>query len=234
MLVVHEYTTDPHACAYLPDRLATMQHALTASLSAEEYENLMNRCYRKFGMSLFRPVCGACQACRPLRVPAAEFRPGRSQRRAWKLNQDLEVRIGEPLANAIRLELFRRYHAAQAERKGWSENEIAGDEYAFNFVLNPVPSLEVSVWEGSALRAVLLADITPNVVSAVYHYHDPECAGRGLGTFGVLQAIELARRLQKTWVYLGFYVAGCQSLSYKSRFRPCEIMEPDGVWREME
>ena len=31
-------------------------------------------------------------------------------------------------------------------------------------------------------------------------------------------------------VYLGYYVAGCGSLEYKARFRPNEVMEPNGKW----
>ena len=74
-------------------------------------------------------------------------------------------------------------------------------------------------------------DITPNTVSSVYHFHDPDCRDRSLGTFAIMQAIDLARRLEKRWVYLGYYVAGCASLSYKSHYRPCEILDSDGNWR---
>ena len=231
MLIGHEFTTEPHACAYLPGRQAMLHHAMALALSAEEYEALMDQGYRKFGMGLFRPVCGTCQECRPLRVAVESFRPDRSQRRAWARNQDLAVRVAEPTVDAARLELFRRYHQSQALRKGWSENEVAADEYAMSFAVNPVPSLEVSVWEGHALRAVVITDITPHVVSAIYHFYDPSHARRGLGTFCVLQTLALARRLRKTWVYLGYYVTGCGSLAYKARFKPCEIMDSTGAWR---
>ena len=97
---------------------------------------------------------------------------------------------------------------------------------------NPVPAVEITLWEREALRAVVLTDVTPNVVSGVYHYHEPELADRSLGTFCMLHTLELARKLGKPWAYFGFYVAGCGSLAYKARFRPCEIMDVDGVWKE--
>jgi len=190
----------------------------------------MNRGYRKFGAIFFRPICGACKACRPIRVPIATFHANRSQRRCWKLNQNLEIRCAPASVDDTRLELYKRYHHAQSDRKGWPDHAGDADEYAFSYVSNPVPNVEITIWERDKLRAVILNDITPHTVSAIYHYHDPECLERSLGTFCVLQAIELARRLKKTWLYLGYYVAGCGSLSYKANYEPCELMDEHGVW----
>jgi arginine-tRNA-protein transferase len=89
----------------------------------------------------------------------------------------------------------------------------------------------VTFWDADRLCAVLITEVTPNVVSGVYHFWDPDYAERGLGTFCMLHTLDLARRLQKRWAYFGFYVDGCQSLAYKSRFRPCEIQGLDGTWR---
>ena len=218
----------------------------TSQLEPQEYESLMNRGYRKFGMACFRPVCEKCRECRPIRVLVDRFKPDRSQRRAWRDNQQLQVKLGAPRADELRVALYNRYHLAQALRKGWPLNETDAEEYALTFLTpdedrQPVakmpergvssrPAVEISVWEGGALRALVLTDVTPNTVSAVYHYYDPDYLNRGLGTFCVLQAIELARRLERPWVYLGYYVAGCVSMAYKARFRPHEIMGEGGVW----
>jgi arginyl-tRNA--protein-N-Asp/Glu arginylyltransferase len=83
------------------------------------------------------------------------------------------------------------------------------------------------------LRAVVLNDITPTVVSGVYHYHDPDLADRSLGTFALLQTLELAKHMGKPWAYFGYYVADCASLSYKARFRPCELLGDDGTWKPL-
>ena len=233
MRLLHQFISDAHDCAYLPGRQALLEYTYALSLSAHEYEELMNRGYRKFGMAFFRPVCEGCQECRPVRVPAAQFKPDRSQRRAWKRNQDLEVRFARPQVDAQRLDLYTRYHHAQALRKHWPEQRIDVDEYSASFIYNPVPSVEITLWENEKLLAAVLTDITPNVVSGIYHFYDPEYAQRGLGTYCMLQTIELARRLEKTWTYFGFYVRGCSSMEYKARFHPCEIMGTDGVWRAL-
>ena len=168
MLVLRQFLAEPHPCAYLPHQTATLEYSYTPVITPAEYEARMNRGYRKFGTMLFRPLCAACQACRPIRIPVNRFQPDRSQRRAWKRNLDLEVRRGRPVVDPARLALYARYHAAQTARKGWPEQEKDPEEYAFSFVANPVPSVEVSLWEGEALRAVLLTEVTPNVVSGIY------------------------------------------------------------------
>ena len=226
-----QFIEGPEPCLYLPDRLATMEYVVVSRLSPLEYERKMDQGWRKFGAFLFRPVCHGCAECRPIRIPVAQFNPDRSQKRALKRNADLRVMAGRPVVDETRLALYRRYHGERAERKGWPERDGDPVDYAHNFVRNPVPSIEISVWEGDDIRAVVLTDITPQTVSAVYHYHDPDCAGRGLGTFAILQTIALAQALDRPYVYLGYFVGGCGSMAYKARFRPCEIMDPDGSWR---
>jgi arginine-tRNA-protein transferase len=234
MRVLQQIVTDPHPCPYLPDREAITEYSYAPELQPREYEELMNQGYRKFGPLFFRPLCQGCRECRPIRIPVDLFQPDRSQRRCWKRNQDLEIRMAPPTVDAQRLDLFQKYHDAQAGRKGWEEQEKDAQEYAFSFVHNPIPAVEVTMWEGDALRAVLLTEVTPNVVSGIYHFWDPEHTHRGLGTFCMLHTLELARRLEKPWAYFGFYVRGCGSLEYKSRFRPCELMGTDGVWRPLD
>ena len=231
MVILDQFRSGPDACHYLPDRSATQEYARAGRLSPHEYEALMDRGWRKFGAILFRPVCAACAECRPLRIPVAEFAPDRGQRRTLQKNGDLVVRHAAPTLDAARLDLYRRYHAAQAEHKGWPDTDRTPRGYAAQFLQNPIPAVEISVWEGDTLRAVALTDVTPNTVSGVYHFHDPDCRDRGLGTFAMLHAIELARRLGRRWAYFGFYVAGCPSMSYKTKFRPCELLGADGVWR---
>ena len=130
----------------------------------------------------------------------------------------------------MRLGLYQRYQAAQTETKGWPDAERTMGSYTRQFVQNPVPSVEISIWEADVLRAVAITDITPSTVSGVYHFHDPDCRSRSLGTFALLQTIALAQTLNKRWAYFGFYVAGCPSMEYKTRFNPHEILSANGAW----
>ena len=207
-----------------------MENLVVAQLSPMEYEQKMNNGWRKFGPVLFRPICAQCKECRPLRIPVAEFVPSRSQRRALAKNATLEVRYGRPVVDERRLALYNRYHTKQEVQKGWPEGERSADDYAFSFVHNPVPAVEISVWEGGILRAIVLTDVTPSTVSGVYHYYEPEEQSYSLGTFAMLQTILLAQKLAKPWAYFGYWVAACPSLSYKANFQPCEILTEAGSW----
>ena len=229
---LNRWTTGENPCEYLHDRPARLEYELVARLSPEEYEARMNAGWRKFGHVLFHPVCTDCRECRPIRIPVAGFTLDRSQRRVLKhCRARFEVRFATPTVDDARLRLYNRYHAQQEVRKGWPASEKSADDYHFSFVQSPLPAVEISVWEGEALRSVVLTDLTPNVVSGVYHYYDPDLRDAGIGVFSLLQTIDLAHLMGKTYAYFGFYVAGCASLSYKARFRPCEILGDDGVWR---
>ena len=221
-----------HPCEYLPGRMATLNYEYMLQLTPEQYEDRMNDGCRKFGRLIFRPSCAGCEECRPVRVAVNHFLLNRSQRRALQRNHDLEVRYAAPTLDPARLDLYTRYHAFQSREKGWPVKDSDPRQYGFTFLDSPIPSIEISVWNGSKLCADVLNDVTPNVVSAIYHYYDPELANRSLGTFVILQAITAARKLRKTWLYLGFYVEGCASMSYKAHYRPCQILGADGVWRD--
>jgi arginyl-tRNA--protein-N-Asp/Glu arginylyltransferase len=233
VLILKQWTTAERRCEYLPDREARLEYALAAQMTPDEYEDRMNAGWRKFGHALFHPVCNACTECRPIRIPVAEFTPSRSQRRTLQRNADLQVRVGPPIVDSARLDLYNRYHAAQETRRGWPATEKSAEDYRFSFVQNPIPAREIAVWEGDLLRAVVLTEITPNVVSGVYHYYEPALRERGIGIFAILQTLELARRLSRTYAYFGFYVAGSPSLNYKADFRPCEICDVDGHWHPL-
>ena len=229
--ILLEFVSDPEPCPYLPDRTSVHENRVVASISPDDFEAMLDQGWRKFGPVLYRPACPDCDACRPLRIPAEDFEPSRSQRRCLERNLDAEVVFGPASADDAHVDLYNRYHAAQQFRRGWPSSWRDSDEYRRNFLLNPVPSGEISVWVEERLVGVALVDITGSVVSGVYHYHDPEMVRRGLGTLLMLHVIGLARQNGRRWAHFGYHVAGCRSLEYKTNFQPCELLGPDHVWR---
>ena len=100
-----------------------------------------------------------------------------------------------------------------------------------SFVNNPFPTLEFRYHLKDRLVGVGYVDDLPQGLSAIYCFYDPDERRRGLGTWNVLNIIDLAAARRIPHVYLGYYVEACPSLAYKARFRPNEIRSPDGVWR---
>ena len=222
-------------CGYLPERSASLEYELVAEMSAAEYAERMLAGWRRFGRAVFRPRCRGCQACQPIRIPVERFRPNRSQQRAWKANNGaVELRIREPSLTRAKLALYDRYHAYQADARGWPAHP-ANDSasYAGAFVDNPFPTEEWCYYLGGRLVGVGYVDALPCGLSGIYFFYDPQHRRRALGTWNVLTLLRTCAERGLPHVYLGYYVADCASMRYKANFRPCEILGPDRRWREL-
>jgi arginine-tRNA-protein transferase len=230
---LYTFTTGPSECVYLPDQDWSLNYEVFGELSPAEYQARLNEGWRRFGFSLFKPQCPSCRKCQSLRVPVATFQPDRSQRRAIAANEgDVRLTIGPPTVTDDKLELYDRFHAFQHDTKGWPahENETAA-AYRSSFIENPFPTEEWSYRLGDKLIGVGYVDHLPAGYSAIYFFYDPEQRERSLGTYNVLSILREAAKRGLPYVYLGYYVEGCRSLEYKGRFRPHEVIHPDGQWR---
>src|SRR3954464_9744423 len=154
------YVAAPSQCGYLPDPTWALEHEHVSALSPAEYLGRMLEGWRRFGTMLFRPACRACTACRSLRVGAAEFRPDRSQRRVRKANEGvIELRIGKPAVTRTKLALYDRYHAYQADAKGWPQHPVKdASSYVDSFVHHPFPVEEWCYYLGDNLVGVGYVD----------------------------------------------------------------------------
>jgi arginine-tRNA-protein transferase len=221
-------------CGYLPEQLWQLEYEQVAALSPTEYQERLLRGWRRFGTMLFRPRCPRCTACQSLRVLVDRFHPDRSQRRALRLNEGaVNLQIGQPAVSRPKLALYDRFHAHQSETKGWPLHPAKDAfEYVRSFVDNPFPVEEWCFYLGRRLIGVGYVDVVPEAMSAIYFFYDPDERRRCLGTWNVLSIIEAAARRGLAHVYLGYYVADCPSMTYKSRFRPNQVRGLDGQWHD--
>jgi arginine-tRNA-protein transferase len=231
--LVH-YLAPPSPCGYLPEQTWRLEYEHVAAITPAEYLARMNLGWRRFGSMLFRPRCRSCGACQSLRVVVDRFRPDRSQRRVRKANQgELKLRIDSPSVTRAKLDLYDRYHAYQAEAKGWPSRPAKdAREYAGAFIENPFPTQEWCYYRGSRLVGVGYVDDLPGALSAIYFFYDPDERGRSLGTWNVLRALEQAALRKIPYLYLGYYIADCPSMTYKCRFAPNQLLGSDGHWHD--
>ena len=80
---------------------------------------------------------------------------------------------------------------------------------------------------------VALVDRLMDGLSAVYTFYEPELSRRGLGSFGVLTQIRLAREMGLPYLYLGYWIPESGKMAYKRVFQPLEALV-DGQWRRLE
>lgn len=226
------YLTRPHPCSYLPGREASTLFAdPDAVVTGRDYGALIAHGFRRSGKLFYRPHCALCDACVPLRVPAAEFKPRRSQRRVLRLNRDVAVQRSGAVFNDEHFRLYQHYMTA---RHFAGRDAIRPQDYQ-DFLLHP-PEIDCALYEMRAERrllAVALVDHVPQGLSAVYTFFDPAETHRSLGVYAVLWQIREAQRLGLPWVYLGYWIKQCAGMSYKDQYRPCEIYR-QGRWRRLE
>jgi arginine-tRNA-protein transferase len=227
-----QFLAPASACGYLPEETWRLEYEIVRRLTPAEYAERLAAGWRRFGRALFRPRCPACAKCQPIRVVATAFQPSRSQRRARAANENaVRLQIGAPGVTRAKLELYDRFHAHQAEVKGWPVHPPKdADSYHDSFVDNPFPIQEWCYYLGRQLVGVGYVDEVPGALSAIYFFHDPDERKRSLGTWNVLSTIDRAKQLGLPYVYLGYYVAGCASMEYKATFMPNEVRAPDGLW----
>lgn len=231
-LRIQFYLTAPYACSYLDGREARSQVAAPAHLiGPAAYDRLIREGFRRSGHYTYRPHCDGCQRCVPARVQVQTFRPSRSQRRCQQLNRTLAASSHPLEFRDEHFELYRRYQRVRHTGGGMDMDD--GEQYTQFLLSSQVNSSLVEFRDGENLVMVAVVDRIEDGLSAVYTFFDPALEKRGLGTYAVLWQIELARSLQLSHVYLGYWIAESPKMAYKSRFRPLQV-RVDGRWVAFE
>ena len=220
------FHTGEHPCGYWPDRIARdlVLDPRDPRLAAF-YPSALGWGFRRSGDLVYRPHCAACHACVAVRIPVHEFRPDRSQRRCAARNAEVEARIVPAERSDEHLALYRRYLAAR-HRDGGMDGHGAVEFEQF-LVGSWSEGRFLELREHGRLLAVAVTDITPDALSAVYSFFDPDPGfeHRSLGTLAILRQLEWARREARRHLYLGYWIDGHRKMDYKQRFRPLEAFD---------
>ncbi|MAU45764.1 MAG: arginyltransferase [Rhodobacteraceae bacterium] len=227
------YVTAPQACPYLPGR---MERKLFTALQGDNAEklndSLSKQGFRRSQNVLYRPSCSDCAACLSARIDVRRFEPTKSQRRTLRRNDNLARRASSPWATEDQFSLFRRYLDARHADGGMADMDIF--EFAAMVEETPIRSrvVEYTDRESGALKAVCLTDVLDDGVSMVYSFYEPELQRKSLGTWMILDHVEIAREAGLPYVYLGYWVPGSPKMGYKAQFGALEVYRR-GRWERM-
>jgi arginine-tRNA-protein transferase len=232
------YATAPYDCSYLPNQEARSQVATPPQLiNRKVYDQLINAGFRRSGLFTYRPYCDHCKACIATRIPVNQFTPSRSQRRAWKKYQHLEIRALPLTFSEEHFELYQRYQATRhtnvlEDSFNTPSIESERDQYKQFLLESNIETVLVEFRDQEHLKMVSIIDVLADGLSSVYTFFDTENTQDSFGTFGILWQIEQAKILGLHNVYLGYFIAASPKMSYKSLYQPLEGLV-DGKWTKL-
>lgn len=224
------YVTAPYSCSYLPQRKARSQVATPNHLiDGQVYSDLVQIGFRRSGVFAYRPYCDGCRSCIPLRIPAGQFKPSRTQRRVWKRNSDLRTTTGSLRFDDEHYRLYQRYQSVR--HAGGGMDQDSREQYA-QFLLQSRVDSRLIEYRGAcgSLKMVSIIDLLADGISSVYTFYNPAEQQRSLGTYGILWQIEQCKSLGLEHLYLGYWIAESPKMQYKSSFNPHETLQ-NGVWK---
>lgn len=224
------FATAPMPCPYLPGRIERRLVTELAGRQAIAFHDTLSQVgFRRSHCIAYVPVCRDCNACTAVRIVANHFELSRGHRRVWGKNKDITLQETPPRASEEQYSLFRTYQEHRHR-----DGEMAHmDFYDYQTLVEdtPVDTVMLEFRDArSKLVAACLTDRLADGLSAVYSFFDPTLSQRSLGTHMVLWLIQQAQTSGNPYVYLGYWVADCAKMSYKSRFAPLEAYTADG-WR---
>jgi arginine-tRNA-protein transferase len=215
--------TEPHDCSYLDNQQATTAFVdPETEIDAQLYGRMSAMGFRRSGLYLYSPLCSACNACVPARIPVMDFRPSRSQKRCLKRNGDIVVKQVKHISFDQHYPIYDRYICARHHQGDMFPPSREQFEQFLGNAWDCTRFLEFRI--GKQLIGCAVVDHLPAALSAIYTYFDPEYAERSLGTLAVLLQIQLAQQLELEYLYLGYWIADCQKMNYKTHYRPLQLL----------
>ena len=184
------------------------------------YGRLVEQGFRRSGDSIYRPACSCCNACIPVRIPIARFKPRRAQRRAWRHLEAMQVVQREARFDSEHFQLYRRYIGARHPDGAMANPTPA--QYLQFLICDWADTRFLEFRIDGKLLAIAVTDLLPDALSAIYTFFDPGQQQFSPGVLAILWQIDFARQRRLPWLYLGFWIPGSPKMEYKSQYRPLQ------------
>ena len=214
--------TKATSCPYLTGKIEK-RIATDISNNKNIYEELSINGFRRVENWMYRPVCDNCSACKSYRVDIEKFQITKSLKRVSRNFKNFSYKLVKNISNKEHFELFKKYQLNR--HSGGSMSNMDEDEFTLMIETSPIrTSLLEFRDQFKNLVGVVLIDIDGKNLSAVYSFFDPKFNKFGLGNYMILQCLSYGKVKKYKYLYLGYYIEELTSMSYKSRFKPGQIL----------
>ncbi len=144
----------------------------------------------------------------------------KNQKRCIKKNLKTAVIIKPAQFEQTHYEMYLRYQTHK--HQGGSMADSSEEDY-INFLSSRwCNTLFVEFSIENELAAVAIVDLLDNALSAVYTFFEPKFSNYSLGNYAVLWQIQYALEMNLEFVYMGFWIADCRKMSYKTQYQPIQ------------
>lgn len=227
------FRTALSSCPYLDERDSS-NYIIDPefSVTPDIYDFLLAKGFRRSAEIVYRPACPGCNECKSSRIPVAQFKPNRSQRRAWaSVENDIAYRPCKASFSDKHYQLYLKY---TQHRHADSEMSQSSKNAYMNFLTSSwSETIFVEIYLKKTLLAVAVTDRQPTSLSALYTFFDPEMEKFSPGVLAILTQLKLADELKLDWLYLGYWIKDSPKMAYKINYKPIQYFE-NGQWYFLE
>ena len=160
---------------------------------------------------------------------AKNFILSKSQKRAKKYLNKLTVKILPLTFDEEHYELYIQYQNRRHRNDNEDEDDVA--DYNDFLIKSNVNSKIVEFRFNNELKIVSIIDFIKDGISAVYTFYDCNNNKLSLGTISIIWLLELCKKENLPFLYLGYWIYESQKMKYKTNFKPYELMI-EGAWQE--
>jgi len=236
-----EFVEENRSCSYFNSEVSDIRYRYINKCTKEDYQNMLEHGWRRFGKMHFVPECKNCTKCISMRIDVANYKFSRSEKRVFKKNASTKLYIQAPSLTLEHLRLYDKYHFHMSEKKQWSYSSIEPAEYDRSYIQGKDEFTKEFLYvRDNKLIGVTLVDILPKAVSAIYCFYDHDYEDLSIGKFSILTQIKIARELNIPYIYLGYWIKNHYSMGYKEKYSPFEILanraslNKQAVWQKYE
>ncbi len=232
-----EFLEENRECSYFKDETSDMRYRYIHHCTKEDYQNMLEHGWRRFGKMHFVPECKECTKCVSMRIDVKNYKFSRSEKRVFKKNLDTKLYIQTPSLTIDHLNLYDKYHSFMHKKKNWSYSSIEPAEYDRSYVQGKDEFTKEFLYvKDNKLIGVALVDILANSISSIYCFYDHDFEHLSIGKFSILAQIKIAKELNIPYIYLGYWIKDHFSMGYKESYQPFEILKnrvslkEDTIW----